>query len=397
MKNIGVFFGSSSPEHDISIVTAELIIATLKKMDYLVTPVYLTKDRRWLIGEEFGELKYFIQTKGEVSEKSKQNEYLLQLDGAKGRLVFMKKGLVPKKIEIDVAFPAFHGSYGEDGKMQGLFEMLGVPYVGCDVASSALTMDKALTKMIYNQGEILTTKFVSFSKDEWLDGKEDIIKRAKSELKWPVFVKPTHLGSSIGIKKVENMNNDDLLDAVEVGMFYDDKVLIEEAVEDMADLTCCVIGHGEIEASMVQESVFQSEMFSFDEKYLKDGGAQLGKAEGGILIPANVDKELTEKIQEMSKKIYRLFGCSGIARVDYLYDRKTRQIFANEINTLPGTLYHHLWKKSGIEIDELIEKLIGFAMERQNSSKQLTYSFKSNIFEHLGSCKLMVGKLNNKN
>lgn len=397
MKNIGVFFGSSTPEHDISIITAELIIATLKKMDYLVTPIYLTKDRRWLIGDEFGELKYFINTKGEVNERIKQNEYLLQLEGVKGKLVFVKKGLVTKKIEIDVAFPAFHGSYGEDGKIQGLFEMLGVPYVGCDVASSAMTMDKALTKMIYSQGGILTTKFIFFSKEEWVNDQKNIIKRAKEELTWPVFVKPVHLGSSIGIKKVDNINNDDLMDAIEVGMFYDDKVLIEEAVENMADLTCCVIGHHEIESSLVQESVFQSEMFSFEEKYLKDGGAQLGKSEGGLLIPANIDQATTKKIQEMSKNIFRLFGCSGISRVDYLYNRKTGQIFANEINTLPGTLYHHLWKKSGLEIDQLVERLINCALERQTDNAKVSYSFKSNIFQHLGSHKLVAGKLNNTN
>lgn len=393
MKNVGVFFGSSTPEHDVSIITAWLIISELKKMDYKVTPVYLTKERKWLIGDELGQLKFFTDGKNKIKDEEKKFEYLLDLSETKGKMVFQKKGLFNKRIKIDLAFPAFHGAFGEDGTMQGIFEIIGVPYVGCGVASSAMTMDKAITKVIYERSQIKTTKYFDFTKEEWNDHGQDIISRANKNLKWPVFVKPVHLGSSIGIVKVKEPAGKELELAIESAFYYDDKVLIEEGVDNLMDLTCCVIGNNDLRASEVQESTFGSELFDFNEKYIIDGGTQLGNSQSGMIIPARLDENTAKDIKELSKKIYKIFGCSGIARIDFLYNKETKEIFANEVNTLPGILYSHLWKASGLEFRELLEKLMAMAQEKFEEKNKINFVFDSEILKQLNGTKLSGKKL----
>ena len=210
----------------------------------------------------------------------------------------------------------------------------------------------------------------------------------KSTLKGNLMVKPARLGSSIGISKTHNPK--ELEFALEVALHYEDKVIVEEAVDNLMDVTCCIIGNDEPVASLLQESAYQKDFFSYEDKYLKRGGAQLGKAQDAIVIPARLDKITTHKIQETAKYIYTYIGCSGIARVDFLYDTKNKEFYANEINTMPGTLYHHLWKKSGIELGELLQKLISYAEERQTAKNRLMYTFESSILSQAGSAKLQT-------
>ncbi|MFA7243955.1 MAG: D-alanine--D-alanine ligase family protein [Patescibacteria group bacterium] len=392
MKTIGVFFGSRSTEHDVSIITGQLIISGLCGLGYDVVPVYITRDGEWMIDESLGKLASFTDPKVRIEEKTSFKQYLLDLQNSRGKMVFKKKGIVGKSITIDLAFPAFHGAYGEDGTIQGLFEMLDVPYVGCDVASSAISMDKALTKQLCEVNGIPTTKYGVFRKKDWDSNKKFIVDRIQ-KMKWPVFVKPVHLGSSIGIAKVKDEK--DLENKIEVALYYDDKVLVEEGVDNLMDVTCCIIGNDDLTASELQESVFQAELFDFEEKYLKDGGAQLGKAESGLVIPARLDRGMTKKIQEMAKKVYTSVGCCGIARVDFLLDKKTNEVFANEINPLPGTVYHHLWEKSGVPLHDLLSKLIKFAEEKHAAKKDFTHTFKSALLSGLNSSKMGIkgGKL----
>lgn len=387
MKNIGVFFGSRSTEHDISIITGELIISGLKGLDYNVVPVYITREGDLMIDESLSKLTAFTDPKNKVEEKTGFKQYFLDLENSRGKMVLKKKGLGGKSITIELAFPAFHGAYGEDGTIQGLFEMFDIPYVGCGVTASAIAMDKALTKQMCEINNIPTTKYKVFTKKEWDDDKANIIAEIK-KLKWPVFVKPVHLGSSIGIAKIKDGDDKNLENKIEVALYYDDKVLVEEGVENLMDVTCCIIGNDELVASKLQESVFQAELFDFEEKYLKDGGAQLGKSESGLKIPARLDGGMTKKIQDLAEKVYTSIGCSGIARVDFLLDKKTNEVFANEINPLPGTLYHHLWKESGLDLPELLKKLIQYAKEKHESKKDLAHSFKSTLLSSLNSTKM---------
>jgi len=385
-KTIGVFFGSRNPEHDVSIITGQLIISGLKKLNYSVVPVYLDRQGKWYVGERFGHLAQF--TDPHSSFKQKDEEWYLDLQGSRGKFVFKKKGFSSEKKVIDLAFPAFHGQNGEDGTFQGLCELLDVPYVGCDVSSSAVTMDKVLTKLLYKAENIPTTDFVFFTKSEWKTNEKIIVADIMKTLKLPVIVKPARLGSSIGITKVKTEK--DLVFAIEVALHYDEKVIVEVCITNLMDVTCCVIGNNEPIPSLLQEAVFKDDVFSYEDKYLEDGGAQLGNAQNSIVIPARLDTSITKLIQEVAVKAYKTIGCMGIARVDFLYDTKTKKIYANEINTLPGTLYHHLWKASGIEFGELLTKLIGYAEERHVQKKEYTHIFKSDLLKYANSVKLKV-------
>jgi len=385
-KTIGVFFGSRNPEHDVSIITGQLIISGLRKLNYPVVPVYLDKEGRWYVGEQFGHMGQFSDPKSTFKDKDVQ--WYLDLQESVGKMVFKKKGLGGKKLIVDLAFPAFHGQNGEDGTFQGMCELLNVPYVGCDVASSAITMDKVITKLLYKAAEIPGTDSIFFTKSEWQVNKVGIMKNIIENLQLPVIVKPARLGSSIGITKSKTDKDTEL--AIEVAFHYDEKVIVEVCVQNLMDVTCCVIGNNELIASELQESVFGDDLFSYEDKYLEDGGAQLGNAKNKIVIPARLDEKTTKEIQDIAKKAYRLIGCSGIARVDFLYDTKEKRIFANEVNTLPGTIYHHLWKASGIELPELLTKLIGYAGERYNNKKEYTHTFKSDLLKLANSVKLKV-------
>jgi D-alanine-D-alanine ligase len=180
---------------------------------------------------------------------------------------------------------------------------------------------------------------------------------------------------------------------IEVALYYDNKVIVEEGVNDLMVVTCCLIGNETPEASLLQESVFQSDLFDFEEKYLKDGGSQLGKSQSGIVIPARLDEKTTKQIQETAKEVYKALGCTGIARVDFLYNKKTKEFFANEVNPLPGTLYHHLWKESGIDLPELLEKLLDYAKETYTQKQSLSHAFQSSILSGLNGSKLKSSKL----
>jgi D-alanine-D-alanine ligase len=383
---IGVFFGSRNPEHEISIITAQLILSELKKLQYPVIPVYVDRKGKWYADESLGELRFF--TEGNYEEKLQSlSPCSVDLDASKGKLILKTKKLLVKEHVIDIAFPAFHGQNGEDGTVQGIFELTNVPYIGCGVTASAIAMDKILTKQLYRSANIPTTNFISFVADDWKNRQASVLETIGA-LQWPLFVKPARLGSSIGIAKARTP--EELENAIEVALHYDDRVIVEESVEALMDVTCAVIGNTELEASLVQEAVFSGEHFSYETKYLEDGGAQLGNAQNSIVIPARLSEERTKELQAFSKQVFRLLDCSGIARIDFLYDIKQDKLYANEVNTLPGTLYHHLWKASGIEIAELLERLIRLAQERWEEKKSLTTAFSSDVLKFAGSIKLQM-------
>ncbi len=390
-KNIGVFFGSGSVEHDISIITAQLIIGGLKGLNYSVVPVYISKAGKWMLGEELGNLKMFADPNNKVEENSQYAEYYLDMQESLGKLVFKKKGILGKTITIDLAFPAFHGTYGEDGTIQGMLEMLGVPYVGCGVPASAIAMDKALTKILMRDAGIPTTKFVYFNKHDWQTHQQAVHQKISQSLKFPLMVKPAHLGSSIGIGKAKDEQQ--LVQKLEVAFYYDEKVVVEEVVENLMDVTCCLMGNREVKPSELQESLYSMDLFSFEDKYLTDGGAQTGKSQRSVVIPARVSEAMTEKIKQTAIAVYKLLECSGIARVDFLINRQTQEFFANEVNPLPGTLYHHLWQASGVDLPELLNSLIKLAQEKHQQTRQANRYFESSVLSNLNGSKFKSNKL----
>lgn len=383
--NIAVFFGGKNTEHDVSIITGQLIISGLKGLGHTVYPVYISKEGKWYISEKMDNVEFFknpnLKLEGEINLNLAQNQ--------NGTITFKTGGLFnTKEYSIDLAFPAIHGKNGEDGTIQGLFELLNIPYAGCDVVSSAIAMDKALTKLFYQRFKFPTTKFVAFDNNRWENDRKALLTEIKTTLPWPVFVKPARLGSSIGMTKVKSEEDLDL--AIEVALHYDSKVLVEESVEDLMDITVALLGNENPKYSLIQESSYSKDFFSYDDKYLNDGGAQLGNAEKSIVIPATLDANTTKEIQEMAKEVYELMGLSGTARVDFLYNKTYKKFYVNEINTLPGTLYHHLWAKSGVELPELLKTLVDLAIDKKTKEKKLTYTFESTILKSANSNKLQL-------
>lgn len=386
--NIGVFFGGKNTEHDVSIITGQLIIAGLKELGHNPVPVYISKDGTWFTDPRMDSIEFFkdMDKKNALSDSKKLT--IAMSEGNETGIDIKSKRLFGSNLKIDLAFPAFHGMNGEDGTIQGLFELLNIPYVGCGVTASAIAMDKVLTKLMYQRFNIPTAKFVYFEKEEYLANSKKIIDEIKDNLPWPMIIKPANLGSSIGISKANN--DKELINALELALHYDYKVIVEECIQDLMDLTVCVIGNKNPKASLIQESNFNKDLFSYEDKYLEDGGAQLGNADKKIIIPANLDEKTTEEIRNMAVDIFKLFDCSGIARVDFLYNKTYKKYYANEINPLPGTIYHHLWKKSGIELVDLLRMLLDFAKEKHERKNKLTYTFDSPILQQSNSSKMKL-------
>ncbi|MCY4576840.1 MAG: D-alanine--D-alanine ligase [Candidatus Kaiserbacteria bacterium] len=388
-KTIGVFFGGQSPEHEISIITGEFVIAEMKKMGLTVVAVYVGRDGAWYSDEKIAKLAFF---KGEYKKAlAELPEYYLNLGRSEYKLALQQKGIFGAgKTNIEYIFPAFHGLYGEDGTVQGLAEFFQVPYAGCGIYTSAIAVDKVLTKRVLHALDIPTTDFLVVQKQEYDKGADAIEKQIHDTLGLPVFVKPARSGSSIGITKVKEVK--DLRDALNLALYYDPKVVVEQSVEDVADVTCAVLSDGEgIHISEVQESLFTADLFDYSVKYLEDGGAQTGNAESNLVIPATISPEHTAQVKDISKQLFTTLEANGTLRVDFLLNKKTGELFANEVNTLPGTLYHHLWKKSGIDINVVLEMMLKDGMCRWNESREIHDDYATEVLTNANQAKLQQG------
>jgi D-alanine-D-alanine ligase len=278
-----------------------------------------------------------------------------------------------------------HGTYGEDGALMGLLVMAGVPYVGCGVGAAAVAMDKVLAKRLAAASGITVTDFVALTKHEFEQQPATAVKTVKKSLKYPVFVKPAHLGSSIGISRVAS--DTELQQALEVAVHYDDAVIVEEAVNNLIEVTLPIIGNEVPQPALLEQPLTSvDDFFDFDTKYLQGGKKGKGKggakgAQGYSKIPAEVPEEVYVRAEATGVAAYKALGCSGIARVDMLIDAKTKQVYFNEVNPLPGGLYAHNWNRAGISNVELVQKLIDFAKERYAQRQALTTSFSTNYLQ----------------
>jgi D-alanine-D-alanine ligase len=385
METIAVIFGGRSAEHDVSIITA--IASIIKPLEltkkYRIEPIYIAKNGAWYSDQRLKDIE--IYSKGTINELiDRLSPISLQLDG--GLKLIKASGIAGRKqhIKIDLVFPAMHGTYGEDGSLMGLLEMAGVPYVGCNVAASAVAMDKLLAKQLVSENDIPVTKYIYTTKAELEHEPSQVIKKIKQNLNYPLFIKPVHLGSSIGITRAKD--DQELANGLEVAAHYDNRVLIEEEVANLIEVTLPIIGNDHPIPALLEQPLTKSEdFFDFDTKYML--GGKKGKGKGGIgakgsqgysQIPANLDKDLYQKAEAIGLNVYKSLGLSGIARVDMLIDSKTKIVYFNEINPLPGGLYSHNWNKAGVSNVELVQKLISYAKERFSENQSLTTSFNTN-------------------
>jgi len=388
---VGVLFGGRSGEHEVSLLSAASVLTAIDKDKYEVVPIGITKDGRWLTAEHAENLlngKLVIEPRHLRAGDPDLTQAAAVL--ARGEAVVVppeplhrQSGLVPfqtegglmrrasdRALNVDVIFPVLHGTFGEDGTIQGLLELADIPYVGAGVLGSAAGMDKDVMKSLFIAAGIPIVKHVTILRSEWEKDPKRVA-RLVGKLKYPVFVKPANLGSSVGISKAHNPK--ELEPAIEEAAKFDRKIVIEQGVggskNKAREIECSVLGNDEPVASIPGEILPVKEFYDYDAKYLDEGSE--------LIIPAKLTKAQTKKVQELAIRAFKAVDCSGLARVDFLMDPKTQKIYLNEINTMPGftaiSMYPKLWAASGLEYSDLIDRLIQLGIERHADKKKNQY------------------------
>lgn len=383
---VAVLFGGLSPEHEVSIITGVQVMNALDGSRYDVLPVYVTKDGRWILGDK-SFLK--VDTFKNIDRISNKKSFFFSPDPT-------LKGLIPESIGfpfiktlqvkmVDIVFLAFHGRYGEDGAVQGLLELSGIPYTGCDVETSAIGMDKVVSKIVARGVGIPVLDDIWLNKQDWMSGKNQILSKICAELKFPVFVKPARLGSSIAITKAHNRK--ELIDGLDVAFFYDSKVLIERSLEDAKEINISVLGNNDYQTSVCEMPKSSGEVLTFGDKYISEKSRSKGMVSAKRVVPAQIKIATRNKIEEYSKRFFAAVGGQGISRVDFLVSRDETKIYFNEINTLPGSVAFYLWEKTNLTFNKLLDRLIQLGFERDVEKKKLITTFSSNILAGFGGTK----------
>ena len=378
---VAVAFGSRSVEHEVSIVTAMQVFENIDRRKYEVIPVYIDKQGCWLVDDKLSKLENFRNLK---LTDIKAPEYVFEASPSLKTLAPKSRLKFFRSIKPDIYFPVIHGTYGEDGTIQGLFEMADVPYVGSGVVGSAVGMDKIIQKAVFKEAGIPIVKYIWFSKSEWQDNKVKIIEKIEENLGYPVFVKPANLGSSIAINKAVGLK--ELEWAIEVAASFDRRIIVEEGKEGIIEINCSVLGNNQLTVSVCEQPIKGSQMLSYEDKYLK-GGKVDGMAGLSRIVPAPISEELARKIQETAKIAFRAVDAAGISRVDFMVKPDTEEFWITEINTLPGSLSFYLLEKSGVNFSELLDKLIELGFERYSERKNLTFSYDSDLISKVGGSK----------
>lgn len=338
---VAVIFGGRSGEHEVSLVSATSVIKALNKEKYEIVEIGITHDGEWLMGEN-------------CLEKFKRKEF----ESLK-TVMFSTK---PHALNFDIAFPVLHGTFGEDGTIQGLFDMLQIPYVGCGVLASSTAMDKLQCKAILESAGVPVVPYVGFNRKAWHKEKEEILADIEKNLGLPCFVKPANMGSSVGISKAKN--HEELITAIDFAARFDSRILVEKAI-NARELECAVLGNQEPIAAPIGEIIVGGEFYDYNDKYV-DGKSTTE-------IPANIDDETMKKLQEISIKSFKLLDGSGLSRVDSFLDRDTGEIYLNEINTMPGftaiSMYPKMMGAHGLSYEQLVDKLIELGLERFEDKK----------------------------
>jgi len=355
-KKVALLFGGRSGEHEISVISARSVASALDKTKYKLQPIYITKAGKWL-GAEASRSILAMDFEGAIKSPTKKELHLLEKE-----IVLLCQNSQFKfdfrSAKIDVAFPALHGPYGEDGTVQGLLEMFGIAYVGCGVLASALTMDKAMSKVCFEHAGLQVGEYLAFTHHEFENNRGSVIARAEKKLRYPVFVKPANMGSSVGISKAHNRH--ELISSIEFALNYDKKFVLEKTI-DAREMEVAILGNDEPIASAVGEVVPCNEFYDYEAKYVKDASK--------VIIPADISEPFATKLKTAAINAFRAANCEGMARVDFLVEKETNEIFINEINAIPGftsiSMYPKLFAEIGISYPELIDRLLSLALERR--------------------------------
>lgn len=360
---VGIIFGGKSGEHEVSIQSAKSVISSLDSDKYQVHPIVISKSGHWFwgatanlaleLGQADADHLRFITSNPIDSNHDVKTQSL--------KMINQNDAIEPTQLSenLDVVIPLLHGSYGEDGSIQGMLELLDIPYVGAGILASAVGLDKVFMKTIFAAAGLPQVKFTSYTRNKWSVSPDIVVEEIETNIGYPCFVKPANLGSSVGISKVKN--RDQLKNAMDLAAKYDRKLIVEEGL-DVREIEIAVLGNECPEASVPGEVQSSNEFYDYEAKYLT--------GESMLIIPAPVTEEQTEEIKKLAIQAFQAVDCSGLARVDFFIEKTTNKILINEINTMPGfteySMYPKLWEATGLSYSTLIDRLLQYAMERHS-------------------------------
>lgn len=362
---VGIIFGGRSVEHEVSVITAYQVIEAIDKEKFEPVPIYITKDGEWITGKSLSCISSFKSAFPNIKGRQAFISPVLN-DG------LILKGLFLKKQPIDIAFPLVHGTFGEDGTLQGLLELSGIPYIGSPVLGSSLCMDKIASKRIFKSLEFPLIDWLWFERNNWKENREEVIKEIEEKFPFPLIIKPSNLGSSIGINISEN--KDELIFSLDVCFEYSERAIVEKALSNAREINCAILGEEDVIPSLCEEVLKGDKFLTYEEKYKKGKGMKGASRK----IPADIEEGLTKKIQEMARDSFKAFGLRGVARVDFLL--KDGEIYINEINTIPGSLSFYLFEGIGIGFKELLTHLIDIGFRSHKNKEETQYSYPLSIF-----------------
>ena len=374
---LGVLFGGRSGEHEISLTSAAAVMKALDPEKYELVPIGITSEGRWRVGSKaLGLLAGaaeddLAQRTGPLQTVLEQGLVVtpsVDPNGPKLLPITKSSDALHARSEVDVIFPVLHGTFGEDGTIQGLLELADVPYVGAGVLASAAGMDKDVMKRLFRDAGLPVVPWEMVLRTEWEDDPEGVRRKIKKRLRFPLFVKPANLGSSVGITKVHSA--EEFQAGMDLAAQYDRKILVEKAV-DAREIECAVLGNDNPEASLPGEIVPVNEFYDYEAKYIKEGTE--------LLIPARLSRRQIKRVQELAVRAFKAIDCAGMARVDFLLDRKSGKIFLLEINTIPGftsiSMYPKLWEATGVPYSKLLDRLVELALERRDDKLRTRYDY----------------------
>ncbi len=364
---VGLVFGGRSGEHEVSLASASAVQANLDQEKYEVVPIGITKTGTWLLGTEPRQLQAVEQQEHaaiDIAPTAQTTAVTLTGDPSVRRLIPVQNGPdLGSQGMLDVILPVLHGTYGEDGSLQGLLDMANVPYVGCGVLGAALGMDKEKMKMVFESAGLPNVAYLVFRRNEWERVPATVLDRIEQRLSYPTFVKPANLGSSVGINKAHNRQ--ELEHAINVATEYDRKIIVEQGI-NCREFECAVLGNDEPLASVIGEIVSSGEFYDYNAKYI-DGKSQ-------PVIPAEIPQETAEEMRCQAIAAFAALDLNGLSRVDFFMERETGKIYINEVNTMPGfteiSMYPKLWAASGLSYTQLLDRLIELAIERHEDRQR---------------------------
>ncbi|MBV8194228.1 MAG: D-alanine--D-alanine ligase [Candidatus Dormibacteraeota bacterium] len=377
MTNVGVFFGGRSVGHEVSVITAQQTMAAFPLERYTPVPVYIAKDGAWYTGERLRDLDAFrdverllsTMTRVTMHPEPQSQGALLETGPRRGFL----GGGAREAARIEVAMPLVHGSHGEDGTLQGLFELADIAYCGCDVSASAVSMDKLLAKAAFRAAGLTVLDDVVVDRARWVADAASVLTDVEQHLGYPMYVKPVSLGSSIGVSRAQS--GEELRAAVDLALTYDQRCVFEPAQEDIVEINCAVLGSGDDLRVSACEQPKTTGLLSYDDKYLSKGAKGAGgKEASNRVIPAPLPDAVTTRVQDDAVRAFRAIGAEGVARVDFMVRPHQGEVIVNEINTIPGSLSFYLWEPVGVGFAELVTRLIDIALERKAAKVRTAYS-----------------------